>query len=90
MGPIENFAEYEKLRESLPPLERELNLRLTEFVQLVEFYGRKKITVGRDVTDAMKAAAKLPVAERIVRIQEINQGLMKRLECAGQNFTFRM
>jgi hypothetical protein len=90
MGPIEDLTEYEKLRESLPPLERELNLRATEFVQLVEYCGRKGITVGRDVTDAMKAAAKLPVAERIVRIREINQGLMKRLGDAGQNSPFRI
>jgi hypothetical protein len=90
LGPVEGLNDYEKLRESLPPLERELNLRVTEFVQLVEYCGRKKITVGRDVTDAMKSAAKLPVAERIVRIQEINQGLMKRLSDAGQDSPFRM
>lgn len=90
MGPIEDFTEYEKLRESLPPLERELNLRVTEFVQLVEYCGRQKITVGHDVTDAMKAAAKLPVPERIARIQEINQELMKRLGDAGQDTPFRI
>jgi hypothetical protein len=90
MGPVEDLNAYEKLRESLPPLERELNLRVTEFVQLVEYCGRKGITVGRDVTEDMKAAAKLPVAEKIVRIREINQGLMKRLSDAGQDTPFRM
>ncbi|HET6842832.1 MAG TPA: hypothetical protein VFK06_14310 [Candidatus Angelobacter sp.] len=90
MGPIEDFNEYEKLRESLPPLERELNLRVTELIQLVEYYGRRGSAVGRDVTDAMKAAASLPVEERITCIREMNQGLMKRLGDAGQNSQFRM
>lgn len=90
MGPIEDFNEYEKLRESLPPLERELNLRVTELIQLIEYFGRRGIAVGRNVTGAMKAAAILPVEERIARIREMNQGLMKRLNDAGQDSPFRM
>jgi len=90
MGPIEDFNEYEKLRESLPPAERELNLRVTELIQLIEYFGRKGIAIGRDVTDTMKAAASLPIEERITRIREMNQGLMKRLSDAGQDSPFRM
>jgi hypothetical protein len=90
MGPVEDFNEYEKLRESLPPLERELNLRVTELIQLIEYFDRRGMAVGRDVTDAMRAAAGLPVEERIARICEINQGLMKRLSDAGQDYSFRM
>jgi hypothetical protein len=90
MGPIEDLNEYEKLRESLPPLERELNLEVTQFVQLVDYCGRSRIKLGPDVADAMSAAAKLPVEERIGQIREINQGLMKRLNDAGESTPFRM
>jgi len=90
MGPIEDLKEYEKLREAMPPLEREVNLVVTEFVQLVDYCGRQKIKLGPDVADAIEAAAKLPLEERIVRIREINQELMKRLNDAGESTPFRV
>ncbi len=89
-GPIEDPAEYEKLTASLPPLERELNREVTNFVRLVDYFGREKLPLTPDIADAMKAAAKLPVAERIGRVREINQSLMKRLDHAGKSAPFRM
>jgi hypothetical protein len=89
LGPLEP-AEYEKMQESLPPLERELNKEVTNFVQMVDYFGRQGIKLGPDVADAMSAAAKLPVEERTARIHEINQRLMKRLSDAGQSAPFRM
>ncbi len=90
MGPIEDLKEYEKLRESLPPLEGELNLVVTEFVQLVDYCRRQKIKLGSDVADTMMAASRLPIEERIARIREINQELMKRLNDAGESAPFRV
>lgn len=88
-GPMDP-AEYEKLQESLPPLERELNKEVTRFVQMVDYCGRQGIKLGPEVADAMSAAAKLPIEERTARIREINQRLMKRLSDAGQSAPFRM
>lgn len=89
-GPIDDLAEYEKLTATLPPLERELNKEVTNFMRLVDFYGRINVKLGNDVADAMFTAAKLPIAERIVRIREINQKLMEQLADAGQSAEFRM
>jgi hypothetical protein len=90
MGAIEDPAEYERLTSALPPLERELNREVTNFIRLVDFFGRIKVALGQDVADAMFAAARLPVEERIGRVREINEMLMQRLGDAGQSAEFRM
>ena len=89
-GPIEDPEEYEKLTGTLPPLERELNREVTNFVRLVDYFGRQKIKLGPEIADAMFAAAKLPIPQRIIRVRKINQGLMKRLGHAGESSEFRM
>lgn len=89
-GPIEDPEEYERLTATLPPLERELNREVTNFVRMVDYCGRKKIKLNQTFADAMFAAAKLPVAERIPRVREINQMLMKRLDDVGEAGSFRM
>ena len=89
-GPIEDPKEYEELTASLPPLQRELNREITNFIQLVDYFEREKIKLTPDVADAMFSAAKLPVEERIGRVREINQMLMKRLDHVGKGAAFRM
>lgn len=90
LGPIEDPAEYEKLRESLPPLDQDLSKELTSFAQLMDYFGRQGMKLGADVADAMSAAAKLPMEQRIERIREINQRLLQRLSDAGHSASFRM
>ncbi len=90
LGPIDDPVEWEKLRAALPPPQCDLNLALTQFVQLVEYCGQHNIKLGSDVADAMSAAAKLPMEERTVRIREISQDLMKRLSDARDHSSFRM
>ncbi|HET6842913.1 MAG TPA: hypothetical protein VFK06_14745 [Candidatus Angelobacter sp.] len=90
LGPIDDPVEWEKLRAALPPPQRDLNLALTQFVQLVEYCGQHNIKLGSDVADAMSAAAKLPIEERAVRIREISQDIMKRLSDARDHTSFRM
>jgi hypothetical protein len=89
-GPIEDPEEYERLTGTLPPLERELNREVTNFIHMVDYCGRKKIKLDSSFADAMFAAAKLPVVDRIPRVREINQMLLKRLDDAGQADSFRM
>lgn len=84
-GPIEDRAEFEKLIESLPPEEQELTRELTTHADLLRYFAERKIKTGSDIADAMFAAAKLPVPERIARIREINRVLMERLNHADQS-----
>jgi hypothetical protein len=90
LGPIDDPVEWEKLRAALPPPQRDLNLALTQFVQLVEYCGQHNIKLGSDVADSISAAAKLPMEERAVRIREISQDVMKRLSDARDHTSFRM
>lgn len=89
-APIEDPEEWEKTRAAMPPEERELNLALTQFAQLLDYYDRRKMRPSLAIADAMTAAAKLPIAEKTARIREINQELMKRLHDAGDGASIRM
>jgi hypothetical protein len=90
LGPIDDPVEWEKLRNALPPQQRELSLALTQFIQLVAYCSQQNIEMGSGVADAMSAAAKLPMDQRTARIREISQDLMKRLTDAGDSTSFRM
>lgn len=85
LGPVEDQAEYEKLSESLSPLERDLKQELTSFAQLMDYFDRQGMKLGPDIADAMSAAAKLPIEQRIEGIRAINQKLMRRLTDAGHS-----
>jgi len=89
-APIEDPAEYERLRASLSPEEREINLAFTQFAQLLDYFERQNIKVGMDVADAISAAVRLPKSEQAARIREINQTLMKRINDAGHGTSIRM
>ena len=84
-GPVEDPEEYERLTAALLPPERELNREVTNFMRLVDYLGQRNIKVTSDVADAMFAAARLPVPERIKRVREINQNLMTMVgnDCQG-------
>src|SRR6476660_4716622 len=83
-APVEDRNEFDKLTESLPPEERELMRELTNHADLLRYFAERKMKTGPDIADAMFAAARLPVPERIERIREINQTLMERLGRAGE------
>ena len=83
-GSIEDRNEFDKLTESLPPEERELTRELTNHADLLRYFAERKMKTGPDIADAMFAAARLPVPERIERIRAINQTLMERLGRAGE------
>jgi hypothetical protein len=87
-GPIEDPAEYERLIDSLPQPERDLKRELTNFARLLDNFDRAKLKKPYGIADAMFAAAELPIPERIVRIREINETLMKQLAnvCPGAQF----
>lgn len=88
-GPIEDRNEFEKLIESLPPQEQELTRELTHHADLLRYFVERKMKTGSDIADAMFAAGKLPITERIERIRNINQILLERLSRVGQTPEFR-
>lgn len=86
---VEDRKQFEKMTESLPPEERELARELTNYADLLRYFSERKIKTGPDIADAMFAAARLPIPERIERIREINQTLMERLSRADQGHGVR-
>ena len=88
-APINDRYEYEQGMESLPPQERELVKELTNFADLCKYFEEHNQELDSSVARAMSEAAKLPVPERIARIREINQKLMRAVHDAGEGAQFR-
>ncbi len=88
-APINDRYEYEKGIESLPPQEQELVKELTNFADLCKYFEEHNQELDPSVARAMSEAAKLPVPERIARIREINQKLMRAVNDAGEGAKFR-
>jgi hypothetical protein len=89
LAPIHDRYEYEKGMESLPPQERELVKELTNFADLCKYFEEHNQQLDPSVARAVSEAGKLPLAERIVRIREINQKLMAAVNDAGKSSEFR-
>src|SRR5205823_10250336 len=90
LGPVDDPTEYERLAESLTPVERELNREVSNFIRLIDYFGRVQLKLTPDIADAMNAAAGLPVEQRIARVRAINEKLMRRIHDAGASEQFRM
>ncbi|HKD78868.1 MAG TPA: hypothetical protein VKH81_04195 [Candidatus Angelobacter sp.] len=89
LAPIEDREAWEKLVESRPPQERELVKELARFVDLWRYFQERKESLGLEIVAAMSEVHRLPVAERIARISEINQKLLEKLGDAGPGTQFR-
>ena len=90
LAPIEDRDEWDKLVESKPPEERELVKELARFADLWRYFRERKEKLGLEIVNAISQVHKLPVPERIVRLQEINQKLMELGSDAGQGAQFRL
>ena len=88
-APIHDRYEYEQGMESLPPQERELVKELTNFADLCKYFEEHNQELDPSVARAMSEAAKLPMEDRIARIREINQKLMRAVNDAGEGAQFR-
>jgi hypothetical protein len=88
-APIEDRFEYERQMEQLSPVEREIVQELTAFADLSRYFSERNQPLGADVEKAMVEVHKLPAERRAVRIREINQALMKRINDACQGTSIR-
>src|SRR5260370_32777964 len=89
LAPIEDRNEWDKLVESKPPEERQLVRELARFADLWRYFQERKEKLGSEIVNAISQVHKLPVPERIARLQEINQKLMERVGDAGEGAQFR-
>src|SRR5258708_10882383 len=87
-APINDRYEYEQGMESLPPQERELVKELTNFADLCKYFEEHNQELDPSVAHGMSEAAKLPLEDRIARIREINQKLMRAVNDAGEGAKF--
>lgn len=90
MAPVQDSQEWEQLLASLPPRERELKQELANFARLWECMERANLKLSSSDADAVQAAARLPIEQRIERFREINRSLLKRLGDAAQGAQLRM
>jgi hypothetical protein len=88
-APINDRYEYEQGMESLPPQERELVKELTNFADFCKYFEEHNQELDPSVARAVSEAAKLPLEDRIARIREINQKLMRAVNDAGEGGKFR-
>lgn len=89
LGPIEDREQWDSLIASKHPEERELLQELARFSDLWRYFRERKEKLGPEILGLIKAAAKLPIGERIVQFKEINKKLMERVGDAGQGAQIR-
>lgn len=88
-GPIEDRNEWDQLVRSRGPEDGELLQELTNFFDLSKFLESRHQALGERIVSAVEQLCKLPVPERIARLREINQELMKRITDVGEDTQFR-
>jgi hypothetical protein len=84
LRPVEDRDEWDKLVASKSPDERELLEQLARFSDLWRYFQEQKQKLGSEIVNRLRGLNKLPVAERIVELKDINQKLMERVGDAGQ------
>jgi hypothetical protein len=88
-GPIEDRNEWDQVVRSRGPEDGALLQELTNFFDLSKFLEGRNQPLGERIVSALEQVHKLPVPERIARLREINQELMKRVADVGADSQFR-
>ena len=78
LGPLDHDG-WNKLLASRPPEEHQLLEQLASFSDLWRYLQEHNQKLGPEIVDRLSGLNTLPVAERIVRLREINQNLMERV-----------
>jgi hypothetical protein len=89
VSPIADRDEWDRVVESTPPEEREVVKELARFADLWRYFQERNEKLGPEIVTAISQVHTLPPAERAVRLKEINQRLMERVNDAGQGAQFR-
>jgi len=89
LEPAADLDEWEKTVAAAPERERELLRELARFADLWRFLSEREQELGEAVVADIAAVHRVPLAERIARLKEINRKLMERIEDAGRGSQLR-
>jgi hypothetical protein len=89
LEPAASIEDWEKIIAAAPESSRELLRELACFADLWRFLSDRDEDLGASVVADISALHKLPPAERIARVQQINHKLMARVKNAGRGSQLR-
>lgn len=89
LEPAASVEDWEKTIAAAPEASRELLRELARFADLWRFLSDREEDLGESVVAAISAVHKLPPAERIARVQQINHKLMARVKNARRGSQLR-
>ena len=89
LEPVASIEDWEKTIAAAPESARELLRELARFADLWRFLRDREENLGESVVADISALHKLPLAERIARVKEINRKLMARVEDAPRGSQLR-
>lgn len=89
LQPAATPEDWERTIASVPEASRELLRELARFADLWRFLSEHEQDLGENVVAEMGSMHKLPVAERLARLKQINQKLLGRVEGASRGNQLR-
>jgi hypothetical protein len=84
-GPIEDRNEYERRLKALPPDQDQLAHETTRLADLCQYFSLQKIDVPSEIAERVAGLSRLPKAQRIRALVDVNRALMEYLNDVGQD-----
>jgi len=85
LGPIEDRNEYEQRLNSLPAEPKDLAQESARLADLCQYFSQNKMDIPLSIVERLRAVSRLPVADRIRAVKDINRVLMEYLNDVGQD-----
>jgi hypothetical protein len=90
LAAIADHTEREKLLDMLPPDEKALAEGLSRYADLCRFFSEQQMNVPPHIVRAVGQLHKLPIADRISQIGDINEALLEYLQNVSEDIGLRM
>ena len=84
-GPLDDRKEYEQRLNSLPAEQKDLAEESTRFADLCQYFSLQGMDIPASIVERVRNVSKLPVADRIRAMKDINRELMEYLNDVGQD-----
>jgi hypothetical protein len=85
LGPLDDRNEYEQRLNSLPAEQKDLAEESTRFADLCQYFSLQGMDIPASIVERVRNVSKLPVADRIRAMKDINRELMEYLNDVGQD-----
>jgi len=85
LGPLEDRSEYEQRLNSLPAEQKDLAEESSRLADLCQYFSQNKVDIPPSIVERLRTVSRLPVADRIRAIRDINRELMEYLNDLGQD-----